>query len=162
VPSRLIGERLRVRIYEDCLEAYYGGELQLRCEREHGRFGHRIDYRHIIWSLVRKPGAFERYKYRESLFPTTTFQRAYDRLKEDMSERKADLEYLRILHLAASTMESEVDCGLELLLETGESPSREKLKWLSQQVRPKAMEVKLAPLDLGNYDRLLSNGGGVS
>ncbi len=27
-------------------------------ERLRGRNGHRINYRHIIWSLVRKPGAF--------------------------------------------------------------------------------------------------------
>lgn len=162
VPSRLIGERVRVRIYEERLEVYLGGALQLRCERELGRFKHRIDYRHIIWSLVRKPGAFERYRYREALFPTTVFLRAYERLKDELSGRKADLEYLRILHLAASTMESEVACGLELLLEEGDTPSMEKLKVLLPEFRPDPVEVKLAPLDLGNYDRLLVSGGCAS
>ena len=60
------------------------------------------------WSLVRKPGAFARYRYREELFPTMTFRRAYDALVGWRGDR-ADIEYVRILHLAASTMESDVE-----------------------------------------------------
>jgi hypothetical protein len=71
VPSRLTRERVRVRIFETRLEVFYGGRHQLTIERLRGDGGHRIDYRHIIWSLVRKPGAFARYRYREELFPTT-------------------------------------------------------------------------------------------
>ncbi len=65
VPSRLIGEILQVLVFEDRLEVHFAGELQLACERLRGRHRHRIDYRHVIWSLVRKPGAFARYVYRE-------------------------------------------------------------------------------------------------
>src|SRR5260370_18480637 len=75
-------------------------------ERLRGRHGHRINYRHIIWSLVQKPGAFAQYRYREELFPTLTFRRADDALAAKHPARGAGLEYLRILHLAASTMES--------------------------------------------------------
>src|SRR5260370_7269364 len=74
--------------------------------------------RHIIWSLVRKPGAFARYRYREELFPSTTFRRAYDALRASNRDR-ADFEYVRILHLAASTMESLVEAALNALLENG-------------------------------------------
>ncbi|MCK7529032.1 MAG: hypothetical protein MZV64_71475 [Ignavibacteriales bacterium] len=35
-----------------------------------GRSHHAIDYRHVIGSLVQKPGALARYRYREALFPT--------------------------------------------------------------------------------------------
>ena len=69
-----------------------------------------IDYRHVIGSLVRKLGAFARYRYREQMFPTGTFRLAYDALREWRGER-ADVDYVRILHLAATTMESEVDRG---------------------------------------------------
>ena len=62
---------------------------------------HRIDYRHIIHALVRKPGAFRRYVFREALFPSLEFRRAYDALLADGSDQ-ADLDYVRILHLAAS------------------------------------------------------------
>jgi hypothetical protein len=68
IPSRLIGETVKVQVYENRLEVRYGQELMLTVERLLGRFGHRIDYRHIIWSLVNKPGAFARYRYREELF----------------------------------------------------------------------------------------------
>jgi len=41
-----------------------------------GVLDHRIDYRHVIWSLVRKPGRFARYVYREEMFPSVVFRRA--------------------------------------------------------------------------------------
>ncbi len=69
VPPRLKGEWVRVRIYEDKLEVRYADELQLTCERLLGRNQCRIDYRHVIWSLMRKPGGFARYVYREEMFP---------------------------------------------------------------------------------------------
>jgi hypothetical protein len=68
VPARLIDETVQVRLFEDRLEVYFGGAHQLTCPRLLGRHRHRIDYRHIIWSLVRKPGAFARYRFREDLF----------------------------------------------------------------------------------------------
>ncbi|MBM4283533.1 MAG: hypothetical protein FJ137_23255 [Deltaproteobacteria bacterium] len=76
-----------------------------------------MDFRHVIWSLVRKPGAFQRYVYRDDLFPTVTFRRAYDALQTPHRGTKGDLDDLRILHLAATTMESEVEAVLQLLLE---------------------------------------------
>ncbi len=61
VPSRLIGEWIKIRLFEGELEVWYQGKLQLACERLRGRHLHRIDYRHVIWSLVRKPGGFARW-----------------------------------------------------------------------------------------------------
>ena len=58
----------------------------------------------MIWSLVRKPGGFARYVYREEMFPSLAFRRAYDAIQTPHQGIKGDLEYLRILHLAASTM----------------------------------------------------------
>ena len=100
-----------------------GGLLQGQSGRADGSSAWRageagIDYRHVIGSLVRKPGAFARYRYREQMFPTGTFRLAYDALREWRGER-ADVDYVRILHLAATTMESEVDRALGLLLEAG-------------------------------------------
>jgi hypothetical protein len=66
-------------------------------ERLVGRDAHRIDYRHIIHALVRKPGAFRRYVFREALFPSLEFRRAYDALLAEGSDQ-ADLDYVRILH----------------------------------------------------------------
>jgi hypothetical protein len=85
VPSRLTGERVRVRVFEARLEIFYAGRHQLTVERRRGENGHRIDYRHIIWSLVRKPGAFARYRYRDELFPTPAFRRACERSQYSMA-----------------------------------------------------------------------------
>lgn len=156
VPSRLIGETVRVRIYDDRIEVYYAGELQLSVDRLLGRRGHRINYRHVIWSLVRKPGAFRLFKYREDMFPSLTFRKCYDALCKRYEDRKASLEYLRILHLSASTMESEVEAAIELILETGSIKSMEQVKSLmdsGNRVEPPNMAS--FKVDLSCYDALL-------
>jgi hypothetical protein len=155
VPSRLIGEDVKVRVYESRLEVWYGGERQLTMERLLGRNKHRIDYRHIIWSLVRKPGAFERYRYREELFPTVTFRRAYDALTAALSNWDADVDYLRILLLAASTMESEVEAALELLLEQRTVPRLDRVQAVVSPSTPEVPEMPAYEVDLGDYDALL-------
>src|SRR5579863_10403558 len=78
VPARLIGERVRVHLHHDQLEVYYAGKLVERLPRLRGQHWARIDYHHVIWSLVKKPGAFARYRWREELFPSLVFRRAYD------------------------------------------------------------------------------------
>ena len=116
VPSRLIGSWVRVWVFEDKIEVYFADEIQLSCERLRGRNLRRIDYRHMIKSLVRKPGGFARYVYREEMFPSVAFRRAFDVIQTPPRGTKGDLEYLRILDLAASTMEADVTLALEVLL----------------------------------------------
>jgi hypothetical protein len=160
VPSRLIREKVRVWVYDDRLEVYYGGRRQFSIERLLGRGGHRIDYRHIIWSLVRKPGAFRLYKYRESLFPSLVFRKAYDALCTIYDENKANREYVRILHLAASTLESEVEAALELLLENGTITGIDQVKPLlvTPSYTAAAMAMTAPEIDLTIYDSLLATG----
>jgi hypothetical protein len=155
VPSRLRGETVRVRVYDDRLEVYYAQKRELTVERLHGRSAHRVNYRHVIGSLVRKPGAFARYRYREDLFPTLTFRRAYDALSERLPERRADLEYLRTLQLAAETMECEVETALSLLLDEGELPTAQATKEIVRPEAPVIPEISVSAVDLRIYDSLL-------
>jgi hypothetical protein len=155
VPSRLIGSTVRVHVYDERLEVKYGDAQQLTVARLQGRHGHRINYRHIIWSLVQKPGAFAQYRYREELFPTLVFRRAYDALTGMHAGRKADLEYLRILHLAASTMESEVQAVLERLLATNQLTSADEVKATVKPSRTEVPELEAPEVDLHSYDGLL-------
>ncbi len=97
VPARLIGAMVLVRARSETLELYRGTAKLLTLPRLLGRGRQRIDYRHLIWSLVRKPGAFARYRFREELFPTMVFRRAYDALATARPTR-ADREYVRVLH----------------------------------------------------------------
>src|SRR5262247_2767190 len=115
VPSRLIGHTVEARQHPTTVEVRYRGQVLETMPRIRGDVEHRIDYRHIISALVRKPGAFARYRYREELFPTLTFRRAYDALVTTHGDR-ADVEYLRVLHLAAVSGESRVATTLDGLL----------------------------------------------
>ena len=157
VPSRLMGEVLKVRVYEDRIEAFYGSELQLACERRRNREA-RIDYRHVIWSLVRKPGAFARYVYRDELFPSLLFRRAYDAIQTPHHGTAGDLEYLRILYLAASTLQLDVEAALALLFETGAPITVDAVKGLVKrdESATAAPELALPEIDLGAYDALLT------
>jgi hypothetical protein len=87
VDSRLIGERVDVWLYADELEVWFTGKVVERLPRLRGQRTHRINYRHVIDWLVRKPGAFENYRYREDLFPTSRFRMAYDALRETAPSR---------------------------------------------------------------------------
>jgi hypothetical protein len=157
VPSRLIGARVEVRLYEDRLEVRYDEKLQLACERLRGRNLRRIDYRHIIWSLVRKPGAFARYVYREELFPSVLFRKAYDQLQAQVPGLGGDIAYLRILHLAASTMEADVTAALAALDAAGTPVSVDAVKALvGDETAPAVVPVLIAPpVDLVGYDALI-------
>lgn len=160
VASRLIGHELRVRLFEDRVEAYLGGVRQLACERLKGRNGHRIDYRHVIWSLVRKPGGFERYVYREEMFPSPVFRRAYDAIQTPHRGTPGDLEYLRILYLAATTMECDVDRALAVLIDGGEVPTSDRVKEVvGAAPTPSAPAMERPTVDLGKYDQLLAGVG---
>ena len=157
VPSRLARAVVRVRIFDERLEVSFGGVPQLIVPRLPGRNGHRINYRHIIWSLVRAPGAFERYRYRDDLFPAPAFRRAYDALREAQAVRTAEVEYVRILHLAASTMETDVEQALERLLEAGRVPTAEAVRELVAPERPSVPALAAAAVDLAEYDDLLAS-----
>jgi hypothetical protein len=157
VPSRLIRAWVRVRIFEDRIEVLYADALQLECERLRGRNLRRIDYRHMIWSLVRKPGAFARYVYREEMFPSLVFRQAYDEIQTPHHGTKGDLEYLRILHLAASTMEADVATALGLLQAAGTPITAAAVKALvTAPTNIDVPQLIAPPVDLVAYDALIA------
>ena len=162
VPSRLIGERIKTRRFETVVEVWFGGARQLTMPRLTGDRFHAIDYRHVIDSLLRKPHAFARYKYRENLFPALAFRKAYDRLAESLSERQATLDYLGILHLAAHTGEGRIEAALEALAARQTLPRLAAVREFLPDQNP-AEPPRLRPLeaDLPLYDSLLTQEAGV-
>jgi len=154
VPSRLIGEKVVVRQLSNEIELWSGLTRIEVIPRAIGKQVN-INYRHIIGSLIRKPGAFENYKYREELFPTSHFREAYDDLVANAT-MKAVREYLHILHLAATYSETEVDLALQEILDGGE---RISLYAVTEMVtRPNRMsrtDVKVDAVNLCHYDQLI-------
>lgn len=161
VPSQLIGERVQVRVHAEHLEVWYGGKQLQRMERLRGTGQQAINYRHVIHSLVRKPGAFVHYRYQPSLFPRLLFRVAYDWLCERYP-RTAVRQYLKILFLAANASEEKVHTALQRLLESGESVSFRRVEQLvaAQEWTPRSpWEVTVHQVDLTAYDELLRGTG---
>ena len=125
VHSRLIGEEVEARLYADRVEVWHAGRPVDTLPRLVGRDKHAINYRHIIDQLVRKPGAFANYRYREDLFPNSRFRLAYDRLCEEHTPAVGTRAYLRILQQAARESEAAVDDALRQLLLRDEPLSAE-------------------------------------
>ena len=157
IHSRLIREKIKARIFSDKIEIWYGQKKVDKFPRLIGGKSHRINYRHIIDSLVKKPGAFENYRYREELFPTSRFRLTYDYFKT-CHGRRASKEYLKVLHLASYNSEEKVDKALVLLLATETGFKVEDIQ--SMITIEEAQETpssygEVAAVDLQKYDSLL-------
>jgi hypothetical protein len=157
VDSRLIGENVEIRLYVEHLELWYAQQRRETIPRLRGEGKHRIHYRHIIDWLVRKPGAFDNYRYREALFPTHRFRMAYDWLKRRHPSRAAK-EYLGILHLAARENEAAVDNALGTLIEQEQAITIGAVETIMDALEqiPSPTKITIAEVDLGAYDALLS------
>ena len=159
VDSRLIGEMVRIRQHSEHLELWYAQRCLEKIPRLRGERRHHIQYRHIIDWLVRKPGAFENYRYKKDLFPSSRFRIAYDGLKRQHTTSKAAKEYLTILNLAAKEGEDLVEQALECLFELGGFLEADHVRdiVLNWKNAPKASpQVHIKPVDLKAYDRLLT------
>ena len=153
VPARFIGRRLRARVYEQHLEVYHGAERIAQITRAPGRPAV-IDYRHVIQALLRKPGAFARYHYREELFPGSIYRRAYDRLVQDHGPGPGELEYLRLLKLTSELGGSAIEGLLGEMLGVGTPPWRTAT--LRDLLCPSPRVELMEPtVDLSIYDALL-------
>jgi len=155
VPARLIGYGLDVDIYPKHLNIRYGRKVIESIPRLPNDRGVAVNYRHIIGYLLRKPGAFAHYQYRECLFPRLAFRKAYDMLIEQ-SPARGHKDYLKVLHLAAIGSESDVTAALEILMESGDVPLPDAVKKLLDLPSNAHPAVRVTQPKLGDYDRLLS------
>lgn len=155
VPSRLIHYTLRAYIYTDEIILFYGDKKLQQMPRSYGDKLKGINYRHVIDSLLRKPGAFANYRYQGAMFPRLCFRQAYDAL---LIKRPgtADKQYLKLLQLAKIHSEQQVAEALELLLEENQLPTNEAIKELIDTYKYERRLVNVAAPDLTQYDSLLT------
>ena len=164
VPSRLIGHRLRVHLYDDRLECFQGSTpiVTLRRGRPqpNGKHGHVVDYRHVIHSLRRKPMALLNLVYRDQLFPRRAFALAFEALLAGLSERAACRTMVGLLALAHErACEAELALALQAALDDGVLPD---LAALIERFRPKdaALPVVVVRLpSLAIYDQIATSVG---
>lgn len=161
VPSRLTGQRLRVRLYDDHLELFLGSTpiLQLRRGRagKDGKRAHVVDYRHVIHSLRRKPMALLNLVYRDQLFPRDAYRETFDLVLERAGPKIACRTMVEILALAHErACEAELAAVLADDLAAARLPDLDALR---QRFSPDPaalpeVVVRLAPLT--DYDALIT------
>lgn len=158
VPARLIGQEVKVEVHEQELKLFSGRELLLILPRRRGNSGMVLNYRHVIDHLLRKPGAFERYRYREEMFPSPVFRKAHDRMVAEQGRRKGSLEYLRLLKLASEIGERDLELMLvEYVCPPYPAWTVDDLRSLLQpQARPSLALAELQP-EWSSYDSLLTS-----
>ena len=158
VPSRLIGSKVDLRIGAETITVTHQGHVIQTMPRLVGRKLAAINYRHIIDSLVRKPGAFANYQYREEMFPTTGFRMAWDTLRATHSEKVADKMYVEILHLAAHESQDAVADALRHLLATEDQFDVDHVRKLVTDATsiPAPTDINVEAPDLCEFDSLLS------
>jgi len=162
VSSRLIGQKVEVRLYVGHLEVWYAQKKVEELPRLRGRNRHRVNYRHVIDWLVRKPGAFADYRYQADLFPSSLFRVAYDQLKGQYAGG-ADKQYLKILELAAKENQSLVESAIGHLCGLARPMSFEAVEAvvLCGQKLASPTAVRVDEVDLSSYDQLLERLQGV-
>jgi hypothetical protein len=155
VPTSLIGKQVTVYVHEWSLDVYYAGQLVDTLPRLIGQRSHHINYRHLIDTLLRKPGGFRRYRFREDLFPRLIFRQAWEQLNKWHPPRRADLIYLRVLKLAAGTFEGDVAAALELLVTRGQRWDEIDVKQLQEPEIVAVPRLSRGAVELKQYDQLL-------
>jgi hypothetical protein len=157
VPSRLIGATLTVQLSETEVDIFRSGTWVLKHPRSTCE-APRIDYRHVIDWLVRKPGAFRHYVYRECLFPDIHFRQAHEQLTA-YEEARADKQYLELLKLAADGSEAAVSEAIAECLRAGITPLPERVERQLNIVPGASIITALQPYaatePLRGYDRLV-------
>lgn len=155
VPTSLIGKEVTIFVHEWSLDVYYAGQLVDTLPRLIGQRTHCINYRHLIDTLLRKPGGFRHYRYREDLFPQLTFRLAWEQLNQWHPPRRADIIYLRVLKLAARTFESDVAAALEMLVNRGQNWDESDVESLVSPEPVAVPQINRGAIELGHYDQLL-------
>lgn len=155
VPSKLIGETILVRLFAKKIELWLGQKLIDTFDRVHGKTNHKINYRHVVKWLVRKPGAFRNYRYKSDMFPTTYYRMAFDWLEEKQPVN-ATKTYLKILELAAFDSETKVNNILNSMLDSNAEIIYEKVKErLDENKISNVIKIKIDNPSNSKYDTLL-------
>jgi hypothetical protein len=163
VPSRLIGHRLRVHLFDDRLDCFLGGTCVLTLARGrprgNGRHGHVVDYRHVIHALRRKPMALLNLVYRDQLFPRRAYGRAFEALLAAGNDRHACITAVGLLSLAHERgCEAELAQALDADLEAGRLPDLQALRDRFQCRETAVSDVVVDRVPLSVYDALVQSG----
>lgn len=162
VPSRLVGRRLNAHLYDDRIELFLGPDRVLSTPRVRVKFpgrAHSIDFRHVVASLRRKPGALRNLVYRDALFPDHAYRRAWQAFDARLDPRQACRDTVALLDIAARG-----DCvgalarRIDEALDRGRLPDVDALRDEFLPTARSPRTVNIPPPDLRGYNSLLASG----
>lgn len=159
LPSRLKGSRVRARVYDDVIKVFSGRKELVVLPRKRGT-GYSVNYRHIIESLRRKPGAFANCQYKDQLFPSEIYFIAYELFKSKYTELRADKEYLEVLYFAFKYGEDKVALILQEIIDAGTLLSIDTVK-NKLNIKIKIPHINIDKPSLDSFDKFLSKVGGL-
>jgi hypothetical protein len=167
VPSRLIGHRLRIRLYDDRVELMLGGTLLMALVRgrsgPNGKHGHVVDYRHVIHSLRRKPMALLNLVYRDQLFPREAYRLTFEHLREVGSDKAACKSLVELLSLAHDrACEAELAAALQASLHAGKVPDMAALRARFSPDPAQVPQIRIVLGSLRDYDVLAEGATAVA
>ena len=165
VPSRLVGSRLRVHLYQDRLVGYLGTTRVVTLPRIHAHGQQRlrqVDYRHVIHGLAAKPQAFRYSRLRDDLLPNDRYRRLWRTIDHALPAREACKWMVGVLRIAADhDCEAALIDDLEPLIAAGEIPTLHQLQARYLPSQP-GHDVPVTQHALADYDRLLSSQAAVT
>jgi hypothetical protein len=159
LPSRLIGHRLRARIYDDRIECFLGSTSVASLRRgrpiSDAKGGHVVDYRHVIHALRRKPMALNALVYRDQLFPRLAYARAFDALRTSVGDKRACKMLVELLALAHErACEGALADIIGADIDAGRIPDLKALRALFAPESAAAPHVKVTLAALDSYNEL--------
>ncbi len=162
VPSNLSGHTITLHIYQRKVKAYLGNSYIFTFDREkytgNGSQQYSINYKHVIGSLIKKPAAFRKCKYRNELLPTDNYRRIWSYLNESESHRVAPKIMLRLLKLAAEyNCEKDLEIYVTNLIRSSQQILIEEIERRFNSSNPDLPDIECKQHDLKNYDFIIKN-----
>ena len=163
VPSRLIAQQLTVHLRHDRLDLFLRSHYIETLPRLHAQKGQkalrRIDFRHVIESLRRKPRALLRAQLQDDLIPGESWRQLWRQLLAALPPDEAAKVMVDALHVAARTDDlSGVERYLRRALRSGEltlTVLREHYGLRPPRGLAALPQLQIPEHQLSSYDELL-------
>jgi len=161
IPSNLSGHTLTLHLYQNHIKAYLGSTFVFEFKRKYKNNSENvyvIDYRHVIHSLIKKPGAFRYCNYRNELLPNDNYRIIWDYIDNTETIKVAPKIMLRLLKLAAECdCESSLEAHVLNLIKTKSSIIIEAIENIFNKKTATLPEISCTQHDIATYDFIINN-----
>lgn len=160
VPSKLIGENIKVHLFHDKLECFIGNHMIICLKRVYptdvNSKARCINYKHVISSLYKKPQAFRYSNIQDDLFPSDDYKLLWVLCNKQFDSHMACKWMVTVIKIASKI--ADIDKFAQSLLLMKKLPLIKTLQdkyLLKAQVIP---DIKANQHKLEDYHLIFTNG----